>query len=57
MLAAAAPSFAQEQPAGESRRSFVPADFIQFAPRTALDMVRQIPGFAIREADEERGLG
>ena len=38
-------------------RVFTPADFTRFAPRTALDMLRQVPGFAIREADEERGLG
>lgn len=39
------------------RRTFVPADFDRFAPRTALDMVRQIPGFSIREGGGDRGLG
>lgn len=38
-------------------RNFTPADFARFSPTTALDMVRQIPGFAIQEADERRGLG
>lgn len=38
-------------------RSFTPADFARFAPRNALDMLRQVPGFSIREAAEERGLG
>jgi TonB-dependent Receptor Plug Domain len=44
------------QPAAK-KRVFNPADFARFAPRTALDMLRQVPGFAIREADAERGLG
>ena len=38
-------------------RSFTPQDFARFAPRTALDMVRQVPGFTIRDAPQERGLG
>lgn len=38
-------------------RSFEPADFAQFAPRTALDMVREVPGFSIRNDDGERGFG
>jgi outer membrane receptor for ferrienterochelin and colicins len=41
----------------ESTRSYIPADFARFAPRTALDMLRQVPGFIIREATQERGLG
>jgi len=40
-----------------ARRTFVPADFDRFAPRSALDMARQIPGFSIREGDGARGLG
>lgn len=40
-----------------TRRIFTPADFDRFAPRTALDMARQIPGFSIREGDGARGLG
>lgn len=38
-------------------RSFDPGYFAQFAPRTALDMVRQIPGFSIAEGEDRRGLG
>lgn len=38
-------------------RSFDPAYFNQFAPRTALDMVRQIPGFSIDQGEDRRGLG
>lgn len=35
---------------------YTPADFARFAPKTALDMLRQIPGFSIREPDKARGL-
>ena len=39
-------------------RVFTPADFERFTPRTALDMVQQIPGFQIEEQDnEQRGFG
>jgi hypothetical protein len=38
-------------------RTFTPEDFARFAPRTALDMIRQVPGFTIRDAPQERGLG
>jgi outer membrane receptor for ferrienterochelin and colicins len=38
-------------------RTFFPADFARFAPRTALDMLRQVPGFTIRQEAQERGLG
>ncbi len=40
-----------------TRRTFTPEDFTRFAPRSALDMARQIPGFSIREGDGARGLG
>jgi outer membrane receptor for ferrienterochelin and colicins len=54
LLVLAASAFAQEGP-----RIYTPADFAQFAPRTALDMVNRVPGFAIREEEnlDERGLG
>lgn len=66
--AAATPAWAQETgdapppvatvaPTVEGARSYTPADFTRFAPRTALDMLRQVPGFVIQEASEERGLG
>ena len=38
-------------------RSFTPEDFARFAPRTALDMIQRVPGFTIRDAPQERGLG
>ena len=59
-LAVAAPAGAQEAPPPatvEGARTFTPADFTRFAPRNALDMLRQVPGFVIREAAEQRGLG
>ena len=41
----------------EGAKSYTQADFARFAPKTALDMLRQVPGFIIQEADERRGLG
>ena len=41
----------------EGPRTYTPQDFTRFAPRTALDMLRQVPGFIILEVSEERGLG
>ncbi|HLL30307.1 MAG TPA: TonB-dependent receptor [Allosphingosinicella sp.] len=65
---AASPALAQETgdapppeptlPASvEDAKTFLPADFTRFAPRNALDMLRNVPGFTIREATQERGLG
>lgn len=39
------------------KQVFVLADFARFAPRTALDMLVQVPGFSINQADQDRGLG
>lgn len=36
---------------------YTPADFLRFAPKTALDMVNQVPGFSVRSETVERGLG
>jgi outer membrane receptor for ferrienterochelin and colicins len=47
--------FAQTPPA--EVRTYTPADFAQFAPKTALDMLNRVPGFALKEEDQERGLG
>lgn len=41
----------------EGRRVFTTEDFQRYAPRTALDMLQQVPGFVIREQIIERGLG
>ncbi|HEY0159907.1 MAG TPA: TonB-dependent receptor plug domain-containing protein [Thermoanaerobaculia bacterium] len=43
--------------APEGPRTYYPADFAQFAPRTALDMLNRVPGFGIKQEDLERGLG
>lgn len=40
-----------------TKRVFVPADFARFAPKTAFDMLVNVPGFTIQSADQERGLG
>ncbi|HVU31361.1 MAG TPA: TonB-dependent receptor plug domain-containing protein [Sphingomicrobium sp.] len=36
---------------------YTPADFTRFAPKTAYDMLVQIPSFTIRATDQMRGLG
>ena len=38
-------------------RTFTPEDFKRFAPRSALDMLLQVPGFKVREVNQGRGLG
>ncbi|HYD25403.1 MAG TPA: TonB-dependent receptor plug domain-containing protein [Croceibacterium sp.] len=54
----APPPVATEEAAGEpARDTYVPADFARFAPKNALDMLRQVPGFTIISADQGRGLG
>ena len=52
---AAQPSAATSNPA--EKRVYTPADFARFAPKTAYDMLAQVPSFTIRSADTERGLG
>ena len=44
----------QRSATGASTR---PADFARFSPKTAYDMLVQVPGFTLRGADQERGLG
>src|SRR5687768_1675035 len=53
----APPPVATEPSSVQGARSYTPADFARFAPRTALDMLNQVPGFVIQQADERRGLG
>jgi hypothetical protein len=36
---------------------YLPADFTRFAPRTALDMLNNVPGFTINNPEAVRGLG
>jgi outer membrane receptor for ferrienterochelin and colicins len=52
----ALPVLAQTPPV-EGSRTYVPADFAQFAPQTALDMLNRVPGFAIKQEEDARGLG
>lgn len=49
-------TLAAQAPA-DGPRTYTPADFTQFAPKTALDMINRVPGFAVKEESEERGLG
>lgn len=49
---------AQTAPAAATAKQVhAPADYARFAPKTAYDMLVQLPGFTIREASQERGLG
>jgi hypothetical protein len=53
--AAAPPPVAQ---AAGQKRIYTPADFARFAPKTAYDMLEQVPGFTIQTQDTtDRGLG
>ncbi len=54
----APPPVATESAATQGRRVYTPADFARFAPRNALDMLNNVPGFSIDAGDtERRGLG
>ena len=53
--AAEAQSTAAAEPASD--RTYAASHFERFAPQNALDMLNQVPGFAIRQATVERGLG
>ena len=44
-------------PSTGGARSYGPADFTRFAPRNALEMLENVPGFVIRAEVVERGLG
>lgn len=39
------------------RQVYRPSDFARFAPRNAYDILLRIPGFALRENEQLRGLG
>ena len=62
-LIAAGPAFAKSQALAEpmpapAKRTYTPADFARFAPKTAYDMLTQVPSFTIHGVDtSERGLG
>jgi hypothetical protein len=54
---AAAAQTEPEAAPSTTRSTFLPDYFARFAPRTAFDMARTVPGFAISNGDEARGLG
>jgi hypothetical protein len=55
---AAPPPVASEATTAEGGRTYTAEDFARFAPRNALDMLGNVPGFAIEQSDSERrGLG
>ena len=39
------------------RQTYYPEDFSQFVPRSALDLVKQVPGFSVDEGGGDRGFG
>lgn len=51
------PEAGAQAPESTTRSTFLPEDFARFAPRSAFDMARNVPGFAIRNGDDARGLG
>jgi hypothetical protein len=51
------PPVAVEVPDDGEREVYTPADFARFAPKNALDMLGQVPGFTIISVDQGRGLG
>lgn len=53
----ASPPVAPPAASVEGARTYTPEDFARFSPRNALEMLRQVPGFVIREQGQERGLG
>lgn len=64
LVLTAAPAYAQTPPAPAPQtqaapvtRTYLPADFARFAPKTGFDMLAQVPSFTIQTADQERGLG
>ena len=57
-LLACPPFVAAQEPIETPQgRTYTPADFSRYAPRNALDMLEQVPGFVIRQETLERGLG
>lgn len=60
LLSALEPARASSaQDPNESKTVYLPVDFEQYAPITALDMIERIPGFRLSDGggDQRRGLG
>jgi outer membrane receptor for ferrienterochelin and colicins len=56
-VAPAVTSNSLEPQVENGRQVYLANQFTRFAPQTALDMVRQIPGFSITQVSGDRGLG
>ena len=53
-----APAQGPTRASAAAKRVYTPADFTRFAPKTAYDMLAQVPGFTVRTVDSsDRGLG
>ncbi|MEO6153098.1 MAG: TonB-dependent receptor plug domain-containing protein [Croceibacterium sp.] len=48
---------AEQAPGTGQRTVYTPADFTRFAPRNALQMLQNVPGFRVESESQERGLG
>ena len=46
-----------EGASSEGHVVYTPADFAQYSPKNALDVLNQVPGFSINSDDQGRGLG
>ena len=59
LLLTAIVSLADASTANEEavRQTYYPEDFSQFVPRSALDLVKQVPGFSVDEGGGDRGFG
>ncbi|MEM8983418.1 MAG: TonB-dependent receptor plug domain-containing protein [Pseudomonadota bacterium] len=57
IAAVCAAASAQDNADSTVRQVLLPEEFARFAPRTALDMARQVPGFPIDEGGQDRGFG
>jgi outer membrane receptor for ferrienterochelin and colicins len=53
----ASPTTAEAPTVTDGAKVYGPEDFARYAPNNALDMLQQVPGFVIREAQQERGMG
>lgn len=51
------PPVPSDMPAPPGGERYTPADFARFAPKNALDILNQVPGFSIVSTDQGRGLG
>ncbi|GGD52441.1 TonB-dependent receptor plug domain-containing protein [Erythrobacter arachoides] len=51
------PALVQTPATGGEAQVYTPVDFERYAPRNALDMLSQVPGFNIRDSEQRRGLG